>query len=335
MLSCGAFYIEVTSLYDLNMEAEVIREFIDFFQEFLVLSESKNWPKESTSELDIKDAYEVAGHVEKCVDKFQELGLLDEFLDATLREHQQQSRSYLRECFTNPSRTLLKKIINSKTSVKQVEVGIKLYLEIYSEDMLNSSLANLFVETASKETLIRNLTTELTEGQLIKFQTKVFLFELITCNEPEKVLKELLDNTNQDCLEILIISLLDEEPKYINLVRTIEVAVKQKMLSKKLTDKDFWKHFFFIRDRYFRRVCEKYESLFNLVCGALFDIGKLFKAKMSMEFFYNEMTYDDFAYVVQTICEPGWLREKFIITALQCSGDPKFWDDFIQEVAYM
>lgn len=326
--------LKLRRFVDINMAAAVIREFIDFFQDFLILNEDNNWPEESTSEEDIRDAYTVAGHVEKYVHKLQQQGVLDEFLDASLKEHQTRSRLFLRGCFVNPSTIILKKIINSKTSIQQVEVGVKLYLEIYSEEMLHISLTNLFVETASKETLIRNLSTELSEGQLVIFQTKVLLTELNICNNPDQVLENLLNNVSQECLEVIVVSLLNEEPKYTNVVHCIEEALEETMSRKKLKDKEFWDHFFLIRDKYFRRICRKYPRLFNLICAALFDLGKVFKEKMSMEYFYIEMSYKDFKYIVQTICEHRDLRSKFIPIAMECSGDPEYWEQFIKKVAF-
>lgn len=312
-----------------NMEATVIREFVDFFQDFLLIEENRNWPVESTTEDDIRDAYEVALHVEKCVDKFRRLGILDEFLDATLNEHQKTSRQFLRECFTNPSRLILKKVINSKTSTEKLELGVKLFLEIHSEDTLQSSLIKLFVERASKETLIRNLSTELSKGQLVTFQSKVLLSELNTSNELDEVLKELLIDTNQDFLEVFVVCLLNDEPKYHNTVCCIKVALEQRMLSKKLKDKDFWEQFFMIRDKYIRRICRKYPTLFNLICTVLFDVGKLLKENMSMEFFYIEMSYIHLAFIVQSICELNETSFNFLEIVDARSGDPQYWMDVL------
>lgn len=316
------------------MDVAAVREFIDFFQEFLAINEDKNWPLESTTENEFRDTFEVAEHIEKCVDRFKRQGVFEEFLDTLINDNQRQSRPFVRDCLTHPPRIILKKIINSKTSIKQVEVGVKLYLEMYSEDMLHSSLIDLFVETASKETLIRNLSTELSEGQLVRFQTKVFLSELNSCNEPENFVKDLLNDASQECLEIVLVGLLNEEPKYQNAVRSIEVVVEQIMVRKQLTDKKFWKHFFLIRDKYFRRICRKYQNLFDHVCTVLFDVGRLFKEKMSMEFFYIEMSYKDFKYVVQTLCEQIEMKYKFIDIALERSGDPEYWTWLIQKVEF-
>lgn len=316
------------------MEAAEIREFVDFFQGFMLINENEEWPKESTTEDDIRDAYSVAVHIERCVAKLQQLGVLDEFLDATLNEHQRKSRSFLRDCLMSPSKIILKKIITSKTSIEKVEIGVKLYLEEYSEDTLQTSLLNLFVETASKETLKRNLCTELSEGQLILFQTKVLLSELNSCSQPDEVLKDLLSNISQDCLEVLVVSSLNEELKYLNSVKYIAAALEQQMLSRQVTDKTFWAHFFLIRDKYFQRLCRRHPRLFDLICTVLFDVGKLIKENMSMEFFYVEMSREDFEYTVQTICGHRPIGPLFIAKTQACSDDPDYWIQYIDKVAF-
>lgn len=317
------------------MEATAaISEFVDLFQEFLFINANKEWPKETTTEHDIRDAYSVAVHIERCVAKLQQLGVLDEFLDTTLNSHQAESRPFLRDCLMNPSKIILKKIINSKTSIQKVELGVKLYLEEYSEDMLQTTLENLFVETASKETLKRNLCTELSEGQLVLFQTKVLLSELNTCDHPENVLKDLLNEISHDCLEILVVSSLNEEPKHVSSVKCIVSVLEQTMSSKQLTDKAFWAIFFQIRTQYLQNICRKHEKLFDLICTVLFDVAKLIKQNMSMEFFYIEMSYEDLEYTVRTICDHRQIGPKFIAKAREFSGDPEYWQEFIEEFAF-
>lgn len=307
------------------MDAAAFREFCCSFQEYLMLNEDKNWPLESTEEFMIRHAYILARHIEKAVERLQQRGVLEEFLDVALTDDQKKSRPFIRDCLINPSRLILKKIINSKTSPKQVEVGVKIYLEMYSEEMLQTSLTNYFVETASKETLIRNLTTELTEGQLTLFQTKVLLSELNSCSNPTEVVKNLLDKPKLFSLEVVIISLLNEEPKYANEVRCIEAAVEQKMLSKQLADKKFWKCFFQMRHKYLRRLCRKYQNLFKHVCTVLFDVAKLLKENMSMEYFYVKMTLRTLKYAVFALCQHRETKYKFIAAALEQSGDPDYW----------
>lgn len=314
------------------MDPAAIREFIDLFQDFLDRSDSKNWPKETTSKNEIRDAYLVAEHIGKCVIRFIQQGLLEEFLDAIIKDNQIRSKPFVRQCLIHPPRIILKKIINSKTSIKQVEVAVQLYLEMYSEEMLQTSLMDLFVETASRETLIKNLSTELTEGQLVLFQTTVFLSELNNCNEPEEFVRELLKGASQECFEIVLVGLLNEEPKYKTAVHSIEVVVEQIMLRRQVSDKKFWDHFFLMRDEYFITIMCKYPNLFNHVCTALFDLGKLIKNKMSMKFFYIQMSRKDFKYVVYNLCELEETKYKFIDAALERSGDPDYWTKLIQEI---
>lgn len=273
----------------------------------------------------IKHAYTLARHIEETVARLQQRGVLEEFLNVALTDDQRNSRPFIRDCLINPSRLILKKIINSKTSPKQVEVGVKIYLEMYSEEMLQTSLTNYFVETASKETLVRNLTTELTEGQLSLFQSKVLLSELNSCSNPAEVVKNLLDKPKLFSLEAVIISLLNEEPKYANEVRCIEVAVEQKMLSKHVTDKKFWKFFFQLSNKNMRRLCRKYQNLFEHICTVLFDVARLLKEDMSMEYFYIKMSLRTLKYAVFALCHHRDTKYKFIAAAMDQSGDPGYW----------
>lgn len=315
---------------DSNMEAATMRQFVDLFRDFLEFNMDENWPVESTPEQEIRNAYKLAAHIETSVDRFQQRGVLDEFLNSTLFLQSWRNRQFLRNCFTKPSDIVLKKIINSQTSIKQVEVGVKLYLEIYSGDMLQLTLARLLLETASRETLMRNLSTEFSTGQLVNFTSTLLLNELSTCNKPEEVLNELLNNTNQDCIDLLGISLLNRKPKYANSVQYIKVAVEQTMLSKKQTDKDFWKYFFGIRHEFFLEICQMHRHLFKLICGALFDVGKLLKEQMSTEFFYIDMTHHDLRHIVKIICIHTELMNRLYDNITESSDDPDFWEELIQ-----
>lgn len=316
------------------MEAGAIRKFVDFFQQFLELTENENWPVESTTEQEIRNTYAIAMHIEKCVDRFQRRGALDDFIYSILTSATWDSRKYLRDCLTKPSETVLKKIINSQTSIKQVEVGVNLYLEIYSARKLRITLGRLFMETASKETLLSNLSTEFTAVQLIKFKSTLLLSEMNTSDKPEEIVNELLNDTNQECVEVLVASLQNCLLTYDNSVhKHIRNGLERIMLCKKQTNKDFWKYFFNVKDKYLCNVGLLHPDLFELACTALFDVGKLLKEQMSTEFFYIDMTYFELEDTVKIICGHPLIKLKFCDYVIECSDDPEFWEQMIKNAS--
>ncbi|KAG6448509.1 hypothetical protein O3G_MSEX005555 [Manduca sexta] len=184
------------------MDTAVVQQFLDFFQDFINLCLSENWPSNTTTENEIKNAFIIAKHIEKCLDALQKQNVMSEFL-ATLNNNQDVSNTFLKNCFLDPPKCVLKKIINSDCKVTQMDSGFKIFIELFGERKLEDHLTDFMIEAASTETLLQNINTELSKEKILNLKSHLFLAELSTCENPEEVLKRILKESSENTVELL------------------------------------------------------------------------------------------------------------------------------------
>ncbi|XP_026749687.2 uncharacterized protein LOC113510428 isoform X1 [Galleria mellonella] len=304
------------------MDTAVIRQFLDYFQDFLHLCQLENWPNNDTTEAELKNAFLISKHIEKCMDRFQKNEIIDEFL-SLLHSNEETSSTFLKTCLGDPPKYILKKIINSNAKVSQIDVGFQLFLQLFSEKRLEDSLTDLMLEAASKETLLRNLTQEIPKDKVVAFKSQILLFELHKCENTKNIVSEMLINSNQDVIDSLISCLLNKEVKYSNTVTSIASVFKEAMLSRNHSSQSFWKCLFKVDDKHFIQLCLDHTDLFKLIVISLVDCSKLLRENMSSEYFYIDITYSQLVSVVQRICSNDNLRTEF----LNIVNDDPFWLD--------
>lgn len=310
------------------METAIIRQFLDFFQDFINLYQLENWPNDDTSECEIKNAFLAAQHIEKCLDRLQKRDLINEFL-STLNNKQDASQLFLKNCFTDPPKYILKKIIKSKSKISLLDSGFKVFLQLYSEEKLETYLAELMLEAASQETLLKNLSVEIPKEKLLEFKSKLLLSELNSSGNSKETVTELLQQCNQDTIELLVVSLLNKDIKYTNAVKNIENGFIKIMSSKNQSDKSFWKSLFKLDDIYLQEVCLKDGELFKMMSTALLDCGKLLREQMSTDYFYIDLTYSELVSTVRKICDNDNLRIEFLDIVSESSSDLGFWESVV------
>ncbi|XP_049878490.1 uncharacterized protein LOC126375555 isoform X1 [Pectinophora gossypiella] len=310
------------------MDTAVVRQFLDFFQDFLNLCQQESWPDNETNEQEIKNAFLIATHIEKCLDRLQKQDLISEFL-STLNSHQDSSKLFLKNCFADPPKYILKKIINSNTKINKMDVGIKVFLQLFSVEKLETCLTDLMLEAASKETLLRNLSTEISRENILKFKSQLLLSQLNSSEDSKDSLLGFLNGSNQDMIELLVVSLLNKDYKYNLAIQNILNILTQSLSSKDCKDKSLWKHIFKVNDDYLRKVCLEHGALFKLLTSGLLDCGKLLREQMSMKYFYIELTYSELVVIVQKICQDENLKYEFFDIIRENLGDVAFWENMI------
>ncbi|KAG7304677.1 hypothetical protein JYU34_010023 [Plutella xylostella] len=310
------------------MEKAVVLQFLDFFQDFINLCHSENWPDNSTTEEEIKNAFLTSQHIEKCLDKLQKKHLLDSFLTA-LNDKEDNSDVFIKNCIADPPKSILKKIINSKTKITQMDVGFKIFLQMYSEDKLQRYLTDFIVEAASKETLLKHL-GDFSSEKLLKLQSKLLLAELVSCEDPQEPILEMLRNCDQGTTELLVLSLLNQEVKYRETVSKIKDTFLMAISSK--SDKIYqklWKHLFSIEDKDLLELCLEYSDLFKVMSKGLIDCSKLLREQMSAEYFYINLTYSELVLATQKLCQNAILKEDFFAIVSENSSDLSFWENVL------
>ncbi|KAI8440718.1 hypothetical protein MSG28_009061 [Choristoneura fumiferana] len=207
----------------------VARQFLGLFQDFLQLCQLDDWPDNDTPESEIRNAFLTSQHIEKSLDKLQRRSTINEFL-SILNNANDTSNVLLKHCFTDPPKYVLKKIINSKTKIVQIDVGFTIFLEIFPEDRLEKCLTELMLEAASKETLLRTL-PEIPRDKILQFKSNILLNELNNCEDPKEAVINMIDGCTQDIVDLLVISLLNKDFKYLiavnKLAKTLMLSVPE------------------------------------------------------------------------------------------------------------
>lgn len=149
-----------------------MKRFLDFFQDFITLCQQENWPNNETTEDDIKNAFFIAEHIEKCINRFQNRRLIDDFL-SKFYTNQNFTHMFLKACFSDPIKYVLKKIIQSQTNIEFMDKGFKVFVKLFSEAKLELYLADLFLEAASKTTLLNNLCVEVPTVDILRLKCEI------------------------------------------------------------------------------------------------------------------------------------------------------------------
>lgn len=304
-----------------------MQQFLSFIQDFLNLCQFESWPDNNTTEDEIKNAFLTAQHVEKCFDKLQKRNSLNEFL-SLVNDSDESTGVVTKNCLSDPSKYVLKKILHSKTKISQVDIGFKIFLELHSEQKLEDCLTELVVEAASKETLLKNL-NHVSKDKILHFKCILFLSELNACDDMKESVLQLLRNINQGTLELLMLCLLNKDMKYLDTVATINEAFACTMASKSHDNQSFWKNLLNSDEKLLTQMCLEHVNLFRLVCKALIDCSKLLRENMSSEFFYINITYSELVVAVKKLCESYVLKENFFDSISNSTFDLDFWQSML------
>lgn len=309
------------------MDAAVVRQLLDFFQDFLNLCQS-NWPDNSTTEDEIKNAFQASQHVVKCMDKLQKKECINEFLSILSSSHDVPN-VFLKTCFADPPKYVLKKIIESPTKIAQMDVGFKVFLGLFTNEQLENYLAELMLEAASKETLLKNLPQEIPKEKIIELKSQLLLLELNSCEDPKSIILNMLNNCDQDTINLLVLSLLNKDFKYNKSVNSIVNSFVDIMTSKNHINKSFWKFLFNVEDRHLLQLCLEHADLFKLIVKALIDCSKLLRENMSADFFYIDLTYSQLAGIVRKLFTNENLKIEFLDIVNESSMDLEFWENIL------
>lgn len=304
------------------MDTAVVRQFLTFFQDFINLCQWKNWPNNETTEAEFKNAFLVSKHIEKSMDRFQKQNLLSEFL-SSLNHTQDGSDALLKTYLSDPPKYILKKIINSNTTISQMDIAFKIFMNEFSDEQLEEYLTSIMLETASRETLLKHLNVELPRENIIKFKSQVLLSHLN--NESKDCIQDLLDNCNEDSIELIVVSLCNTDPKYQASTNIVSESFLEVLLSKDNKYKKFWRLLFNVDEQYLIKMCVENSDLFTYMCEALINCGKLLKENMSAEYFYIEFTYSELVSIVHKLIKNKFLKSQFVDIVQNHDVDVEFW----------
>lgn len=309
----------------------ILRRFLDFFQVYIKICQLPSWPTETTSNEEILNAFKISDHIKKCLQRLKERSLTDDFLTVVTAENKQCTSSYFfQQCFSEPPRFILKKIVTSSCDIEQVDVAFKFFVELFSVDELEISLSQFMLEAASKDTLLKNLSSELSDDVLLDFKMKFLLTELKYSNVDDKLLDDMLcENCTEDTIELLVLSVLNNDVTYRSATKRIVNSFIRIMSSMHVKSKNFWKYLF-KTDEKLIQLCTNNKKIFELVIKALVDVAQLIDKQMSMEYFYIEMTYSELKSALQNICRNETMKSVFFHYALEdrCF-DERFWNDLL------
>ncbi|CAH0397663.1 unnamed protein product [Chilo suppressalis] len=311
------------------MDTAVVRQFLDFFQDFINLCHSANWPDNTTSETEIQNAFLVAEHVEKCLNKLQKRTILNDFL-SNISNTQDLHHTTLKRCLSDPSKYVLKKVVNSNTNIQQLDITFKVFVEIFSEEKLEQCLADIMLETASKQTLLNNMSREIPKQKILGFKSQIFLSELNNCNEPKETILTMFSDCNQDTVDLLVVSMTNNNLQNHKSISCIVKLLIDITRSKRHDHKKFWKYLFNVEETYFLEMCTRHSDWFKIIVQALLDCGKLLQENMSAEYFYIDLTYSELVSNVRKICHNECLRIEFFDIVKECDIDTTFWDNLIK-----
>lgn len=307
------------------MDTAVIQQFLNFFQDYINLCQLENWPENDTTEAELRNAFIISQHVEKCLDRLLKKNVINDFL-SVLDSYDNTPNSLFKNCLSDPPKYILKKIINSNTKINQIDVGFRLFLALFSEEKLENCLTDLMLEAASKETLLKNVTCNVTRDKILEFKSKVLMLELNSCQSD---ITNLLNNCNLDMVELLVVCLLNSEPKYNNAVSIIANGFLNIIVSKDDTLKKFLKLLFKVDNKYFIEMCIEHSDIFTYIVKCLVDCGKLLREGMSAEYFYIDLNNSELASIVQRICSNESLNSEFFNIVNDCDSDLTYWQNIL------
>ncbi|XP_039748044.1 uncharacterized protein LOC120625149 isoform X1 [Pararge aegeria] len=312
------------------METVYLEQFLDCFQSFFALC-LDNWPDDDTSHEQMKNAFLLSQHIEKCRDKLIKMEIITEFKSALIKKINVPSL-LLENYLSNPPRYILKKIITSSANIDQMDAGFTIFLDIFSEDQLEVYLSDIMLEVASKDTLFKNISTELSKSCQSEFKSQFFLSKLDCIDDNKQYINEILKGCKQDTVDMLVLSLLNNNPKYNHAVKIVAKSFTNFMASQNVANKNFWKLLFRTEEDKFIQMCLNHDEIFSLICKALIDCGKLIEQNMSLEYFYIDITYSELSTNVQKICKSGTLKLVFLDLIYQSNVNFSFWEREIQDM---
>ncbi|XP_050682901.1 uncharacterized protein LOC126978177 isoform X1 [Leptidea sinapis] len=310
------------------METALVQQFFDFFEDFINLCHSEQWPSNETKPDEIRNAFAMSLHIEKCLEKFRQQSIIDEFL-TTFNSSQKSTALFLKNCLNDPSKYVLKKIITSSTNVQMMDMAFKVFLNMFPEEKLETYLLELMVEAASKETLLNNLYKEVPKDQLIVFKSIFLLSEINNSEECKNSLIDLINRNTKEIMELLVVCLCNDDIKYLSAVTILVNAFLTVMLVKNCTNKTFWKLFFETDEHYLIKLCLKYSDMFKVIVKALIDCGRLLKENMSAQYFYINLTYSELLRILSKIVTNENLKLELMDIIHENNEDLKFWEKII------
>lgn len=306
------------------MDAVVVRQFLNFFQDFIDLCQWKDWPKNDTTEEEIRNAFLISCHIEKCLDKFQSNGTFNDVLEI-LNTAQDSVDACLKACLMEPSKYILKKIIISTCKISLMDVALKAFVQQFSEQKLENYLTDLIVESSSKQMLLKFLPIEISKDKILRFKSEVLLSQITP--ESKETLQDMLTNYNKDSIDLIVVSLCASEPKYQNSVDIIAQCVLDVLLSKNNKYKHFWKLLFNVNNDYLIKMCVENSDLYTYMCEALIDCGKLLKENMSAEYFYIDFSYSEVVSITNKLFTNEFLKTQFLEILNDHGSDIDFWQN--------
>lgn len=258
------------------MEVEAVRLFYDFFQEFIYLCLLENWPANNTTDIEIRNSFIMARHVETCIEKMQACNILSEFM-ASLNADKDCSLYLLKSCFSDPPKYVLSKIISSNCDINRLGVGFRVYIEFFGEDRLEDSLTNIIVEKASIQTLIHNAKDQLSDETILNLRSVIFLSNLSSVENVVKVIDGLCINCDEKIMSLLVYSLLYKNHRYVKIKTQIREALLNMSKDKSDTYKLFWKNLLNFNMNKLIELCLEYDDVFQLITKSFIDCRKLLK----------------------------------------------------------
>lgn len=307
------------------MDTAIVQQFLSFFQDYIDLCQTDNWPDNDITVTELRNAFLISEHVEKCLDRLQKRNIISDFL-SVLNSYDETSNSLLKNCLTNPPKYILKKIINSNTKIDQMDAGFKLFLEIFSEEKLEDCLTELMLEVASKGTLLRNISHTIPKEKILEFKCKLMLSELKAC--PAGI-PNLFHDCKQETIELFVLCLISKDPQYMNAVKTLADCFLNIVLSKEARLQHFWRLLFKVDDRYLIEMCMENPDIFMYIVEALADCGKLVREGMSSESFYINLNKYELVSVVQRLCKHDALKSQFFNIIKDYDSNTMFWENML------
>ncbi|XP_045487700.1 uncharacterized protein LOC123689879 [Pieris rapae] len=310
------------------METAVCQQFLNVFQDYLNLCQFENWPNNDTSCTEIKNAFLITIHIEKCLDRLQQLSLIDDFL-AVLGNSSDKQDFLLKNCLGDPPKFILRKIIASSIKIDVLDSAFKIFLELFSAEKLESYLSDLMLEASSIQILLCNLSVHIPKDKLLALKSKFLLSELYEMEDSQAVVIDMLNNNcTKDVLEMLIISMLNSSIELSNTVNSIVNAFLSFMTIKNSSKKIFWK--MLLQTENLLKLCLNHVDIFKKISKALFDCGKVHREKMSAEFFYIDLTYSELIRITKKICNNENLKSEFTVFVFELNEDENFWENILR-----
>ncbi|XP_068623017.1 uncharacterized protein Ufm1 isoform X1 [Battus philenor] len=310
------------------METAVVKQFLNFFHDFLEICQLKDWPNNDTSNNELKNAFIMSQHVVKCLDKLQQRSTISDFL-STLNSDSSISNVLLKTCLHDPPKYILKKLINSSCKTSQLDEGFKIFIEMFSETKLEECLSDFFLESASKTTLLKHMSTEFNKDMILKFKSILFLSEINNCNDCKPLIREMLSKSDED-IELLLLCMLNKDIEFAVVINIIVETFTEAMASKDIKYRSIYRHLYMLPENSLINLCNEHNKIFKLLAKALLDCGRLLKENMSAEYFYIDLTYSELKTIVRKICKNEDIKIEFLELVMQNESERTFWNNILQ-----